>query len=866
MSNLIQAAEIYSKSRDLEDSVSSIFWDVDPEFKDIVKNPKTKIILDISNFFNFKDKIGPNNPPKNPFTSNLVEFRSFKKLKYHSFNSLTQTGYAMVDLRINTPFRKDYNVGFMIANFKDGEPLYSDCNIVLAKEEKIRDGNTGYKDFVTSYGFDTKKIIMQYRGPFNAFGSARIDYYDDKSKHTMELYCTVKFDFLIYGDFFVNKTLHPYRYYTSGITVFRNYDGTMSYNNIPITGSDLEVFNRIDKAAYGKREDLLTKIKADKLAAENAEKERLAKIEADKKAAEEKAEKERLAKIEADKKAAEETAEKERLAKIEADKKAAEETAEKERLAKIEADKKAAAEKAKKERLVKIEEWTKKLAAENAENKQKAAEETAEKERLAKIEADKIEADKKAAEEKAEKERLVKIEADKIEADKKADKEAEKKRRVDIEADKKAAEEKERLDKKVDELYKVYNNYFKSTQYKDTTDLITKEDFSKKIYDSLTKTYFVNSRSWKSTFENWMNERNTECERTIKEHLADCMKDLGYKDSDIFAKYVQYTSQGHRSPLLFNLTPNTNWPSKPEAFFDNISNNIIKDKIWEVLSASRFTPNSTGKTTFLKNVTKDNKNRCIRYEYYKKFIEARDKKCIDVIVSGLKSSADRLKSQYPNYTLPTDTNKMVELYLHYCGGNKVPFQETFNEIKNYTTVINAVNEREYSFFDDVFKHIAAGKMSGETNGNNAPVNNTSTDWNTYNPIGYMSENPIKTAAAVGALGVGVWAYNKYRNRSTKKQDRSSKNMRDRSSKSKNMRDRSSKSKNMRDSSSKSMRDSSSKSMRDSSSKSMRDSSSEEKSNRIKSNSGGSKLKKGKSGSKKPIFYYTDRKKNKTKRS
>lgn len=327
--------------------------------------------------------------------------------------------------------------------------------------------------------------------------------------------------------------------------------------------------------------------------------------------------------------------------------------------------------------------------------------------------------------------------------------------------------------RKLGELYEVYNSYLKTTQYKDTTDSITKSEFSKKLISSLTEQYFVNNSHWKSKFENWMKERNIACERTIKEHLGGCIKDLGYKDSDIFAKYVQYTSQGHRSPLLFNLTPNTNWPSKPEAFFDNISNNIIKDKIWDDLSKSRFTPNSTGKNSFLNNVTKDNVSRCIRYEYYKKFIEARDKKCIDLIVSGIKNSAKNLKCKFPTYGLPTDNNEIVKLYLQNCDVHKVPFQETFNEINNYTTIIK-VKEQDSKFFDSIFEKIAKANASTtitpaasscptKPHVVTKPPTPQKNGW-----MGYISENPMTTAAVgLGALGVGAWAYNKYRRSSSK---------------------------------------------------------------------------------------------------
>ncbi|MCT8741208.1 colicin transporter [Glaesserella parasuis] len=149
---------------------------------------------------------------------------------------------------------------------------------------------------------------------------------------------------------------------------------------------------------------------ADKLAAEKAEKERLAK-EAERLAAEQ-AEKERLAKEEAERLAAEQ-AEKERLAKEEAERLAAEQ-AEKERLAK-EAER-LAAEQAEKERLAKEAE---RLAAEQAEKERLAKEaerlaaEQAEKERLAK------EAERLAAEQ-AEKDRLAKEEAERLAAEEKA--------------------------------------------------------------------------------------------------------------------------------------------------------------------------------------------------------------------------------------------------------------------------------------------------------------------------------------------------------------------------------------------------------------------------------------------------------------
>lgn len=102
---------------------------------------------------------------------------------------------------------------------------------------------------------------------------------------------------------------------------------------------------------------------------EAAEKEKLAKAEAEKKALAEAAEKERIAKAETEKKALAEASEKERIAKTEAEKKAIAEAAEKERLAKIEKEKNIA-EIAEKARLAKLE--AEKKAAAGQEKKTKA--------------------------------------------------------------------------------------------------------------------------------------------------------------------------------------------------------------------------------------------------------------------------------------------------------------------------------------------------------------------------------------------------------------------------------------------------------------------------------------------------------------
>ena len=104
---------------------------------------------------------------------------------------------------------------------------------------------------------------------------------------------------------------------------------------------------------------------------EAAEKERLAKIEAEKKALAEAAEKERIAKIEAEKKALAEAAEKEKIAKAEAEKKALAEAAEKEKIAKIEKEKNIA-EIAEKARLAKLEAEKKAASDTDQEKKTKA--------------------------------------------------------------------------------------------------------------------------------------------------------------------------------------------------------------------------------------------------------------------------------------------------------------------------------------------------------------------------------------------------------------------------------------------------------------------------------------------------------------
>ncbi|MCT8763489.1 colicin transporter [Glaesserella parasuis] len=186
-------------------------------------------------------------------------------------------------------------------------------------------------------------------------------------------------------------------------------DSTVNQN----TSQTAEQQAQADKLAAEKAEKERLAKEAERLAAEQAEKERLAKEEAERLAAEQ-AEKERLAKEEAERLAAEQ-AEKERLAKEEAERLAAEQ-AEKERLAKEEAER-LAAEQAEKERLAKEE--AERLAAEQAEKERLAKEaerlaaEQAEKERLAK------EAERLAAEQ-AEKDRLAKEEAERLAAEEKA--------------------------------------------------------------------------------------------------------------------------------------------------------------------------------------------------------------------------------------------------------------------------------------------------------------------------------------------------------------------------------------------------------------------------------------------------------------
>jgi len=254
LQNLIQAAEIYKNSRDVEDNVSPCYWFVDTKFTDIVDNPLTETILDIKPFFNFgKSQISC------PFSSTNVVFRSFKKLQHRSFDKETQTGSAMVDLRINRSFWTDNNVGFMIAYFEKGVPSKSySCCIVLANTEKSRDAMVGYKEVSASYGTDPTKIIMQYEGPYNTSGSARIRYFNEPK---LDIYCNVFSGFVINkSGFFVNKTSYPYQYYgSSSVKVYRDYDKTMKYNNIPITGSDLDDFNSIDTLKGDARKSFILK-------------------------------------------------------------------------------------------------------------------------------------------------------------------------------------------------------------------------------------------------------------------------------------------------------------------------------------------------------------------------------------------------------------------------------------------------------------------------------------------------------------------------------------------------------------------------------------------------------------------------------
>jgi len=138
--------------------------------------------------------------------------------------------------------------------------------------------------------------------------------------------------------------------------------------------------------------------------AENAEKERLMKLELEK-AAEASAEKERIALLEKEKAEAE-VAEREHLAQIEREKALAD-AAEKERIAKLELEKKTAAEAAEKERIAQLE---KERIAQIQLEKEKAIADAAEKERIAKLELE-----KRAAAEAAEKERIAKLEKEKAE-------------------------------------------------------------------------------------------------------------------------------------------------------------------------------------------------------------------------------------------------------------------------------------------------------------------------------------------------------------------------------------------------------------------------------------------------------------------
>ncbi|VTP76416.1 autotransporter [Proteus vulgaris] len=180
-------------------------------------------------------------------------------------------------------------------------------------------------------------------------------------------------------------------------------------------------------------QERLAKEQADKA---NAEQERLAKEQADKAKAEQerlakeqadkvKAEQERLAKEQADKAKAEQ----ERLAKEQADKA----NAEQERLAKEQADKaKAEQERLAKEQADKVKAEQERLAKEQADKakaeqerlaKEQADKAKAEQERLAKEQADKVKAEQErlakeqADKAKAEQERLAKEQADKVKAE-----------------------------------------------------------------------------------------------------------------------------------------------------------------------------------------------------------------------------------------------------------------------------------------------------------------------------------------------------------------------------------------------------------------------------------------------------------------
>ena len=206
-----------------------------------------------------------------------------------------------------------------------------------------------------------------------------------------------------------------------------------------------ELFDELHSLAKAQA-DLITKtIQAKQELAEQIE---LARIEAERKAAEE------AARIEAERKAAEEAARleaerkaAEEAARIEAERKAAEEAA------RIEAERKAAEEAARIEAERKAAEEAARLEAERKaaeeaariEAERKAAEEAArlEAERKAAEEAERIEAERKAAEEAAriEAERKAAEEAARIEAERKAAEEA-----ARIEAERKAAEEAARLE------------------------------------------------------------------------------------------------------------------------------------------------------------------------------------------------------------------------------------------------------------------------------------------------------------------------------------------------------------------------------------------------------------------------------------
>ena len=206
-----------------------------------------------------------------------------------------------------------------------------------------------------------------------------------------------------------------------------------------------ELFGELNSLAKAQA-DLITKINQAKQ--ELAEQIELARIEAERKAAEE------AARLEAERKAAEEAARleaerkaAEEAARIEAERKAAEEAARleaerkaAEEAARLEAERKAAEEAARLEAERKAAEEAARLEAER-----KAAEEAAriESERKAAEEAARIEAERKAAEEAAriEAERKAAEEAARIEAERKAAEEA-----ARIEAERKAAEEAARLE------------------------------------------------------------------------------------------------------------------------------------------------------------------------------------------------------------------------------------------------------------------------------------------------------------------------------------------------------------------------------------------------------------------------------------